>query len=547
MTQIDHLEKPKYTFNGIYRGLVEDNDDPLDAGRVKLRIFGVNDNPEITVEELPWAEPALNMFWSGGYNLRNEDKKLAPGSDAYHPGSNSKVAGTDLTENSVPQPGPDVFSSEKMDPRWNACGTGGQFVVPKKGNIVFLFFEGGNPMCPIYFAMATNARDWRTQRDARDSEIQQKLAQLKEFENVFKQKETAQNANVTAPQTGENWADNALVDSKVKTPDINILPIISENPNKDVYCVTSPNGTTIIIDNSKANEKLYIIHKNTIDHIDNQGNKKLYVGRSHNKASAFATETDSNIPCNYEVGVEGNHEVYIAGKWKVYALDDIGIKSQANIQIESAKNVGISVKNGDIDLIVQKGNLNANINGNINANVEENANINVKKNCNMKITGNVNATIGGEVNLKATQNINLSTTKDLNVSVNGNFKLSATSVDFVTPSFKVSGEANIGGNTKITGTLSATQDVIAGQVLYSSLGVDTAGFLRNRGPADIGSPVIAHVLQVVGGAGTGTGRPPTPPVAPSAPTEPKEAIKEPSSTEVSLNKEKVVRQTTPEA
>jgi hypothetical protein len=546
MTQIDHLEKPKYTFNSIYRGLVEDNDDPLDAGRVKLRIFGVNDNPEITVEELPWAEPALNMFWSGGYNLRNDDKKLPPGSDAYHPGSNSKVAGTDLTENSVAQPGSEIFAAEKLDPRWNSCGTGGQFVVPKKGNIVFLFFEGGNPMCPIYFAMATTARDWRTQREATDSEIQQKLSQLLEFEKKFKEEETKQNTNSNTQQTGENWADNALVDSKVKPPDINIQPIISENPNKDVYSITSANGTTIVIDNSKDKEKLYLIHKNTIEHTDSYGNKKLYVGRSHNKAPLFG-DPDSDVPCNYEIGVEGDHELYVVGKWKVYALNDIGIKSQANIQIESAKNVGISVKNGDIDLIMQKGNLNANVNGNLNANISENANVNIQKNCNMKVTGNVKATVGGEINATATKNINLKTDADLNISVNGNFKLSASSVDFVTPSFKVSGEANFGGNTKITGTLSATQDVVAGQVLYSSLGIDTAGFLRNRGPADIGSPVIAHVLQVVGGAGTGSGRPPTLPTQPNPPQSTTPAVKEPSSTETSLNKEKITRKSDPEA
>lgn len=542
MADLSHLEKPKYSFNGIYRGLVEDNDDELDSGRLKIRVYGVYDSDDIQTKDLPWAFPALNMFWSGGYNLLNDDVKLGSDTVGYYPGANSKVAGSDQSVASFPVPGTNVFAEEKKDPRWNACGTGGQFVVPKKGNIVFVFFEGGNPMQPIYFAMATNARDWRTQKDARDSEIQQKIAQLAEFQKEFKDKESK--SKPQTPATGENWADNALVDSKVTIPTMTVQPIISENSNKDIYCITSPNGTTIVIDNSKGNEKLYIIHKNSVDHIDNKGNKKLYIGKSHNKMSTYASETDTNEPCNYEIGVEGDHEIYVAGKYKLYALDDIGIKSQANIQIESAKHVGISVNEGDIDLVVKKGNMTASVNGNLNADIAENANIKITKNANVKIDGIAKVSVKGDVNLTTDANMAVKVAGDMNMSIAGAYKISAASVDIVTPTMKVSGEMNIGGNTKITGSVSASQDVIAGQILYSQIGVDTGGFLRNRGPADIGGPATIHVLQVVGGMGSGSGRPPTPPTDPTQPTEPLPAEKEASSTETSNKKEKENRKNT---
>lgn len=544
MTDLTQLEKPKYTLTGMYRGLVEDNDDPLDAGRVKVRVFGVSDDPAILTSQLPWAEPALNMHWSGGYNVRNEDSKPIGNGD-YYPGGNSKVAGTDdKSVESADSKKEGVFSEVKADARWNACGTGGQFVVPKRGNKVFLFFEAGNPMKPIYFAMATDARDWRTQKDVVGADIFQKLAQLKEFTSDFLVEETKNVDKSIAPK--DNWASGALVDSKTKVPKISISPIISEHPNKDMYSVTSPNGTTIIIDNSKGKEKLYLIHKNTIDHIDESGNKKLYVGKSHNKLNAFTTEADTNIPCNFEIGVEGNHDIYVAGNWKVYAIGDIGIKSQGNIQIESAKNVGISVQSGDIDLIVKSGNINAQVAGNINANITENANIKVDGNCNVKIAGNLKASIGGEANLSCATNTNIQTNGDMNVTVGGAFKLSARSVDIVSPTMKMSGEMNIGGNTKITGSLSATQDVVAGQILYSTVGVDTGGFLRNRGPADIGGPVTAHILQVIGGAGSGTGRPPESPQQAEAPTPPTPPIKEVSTTEIIHSEQKTIRKNTPE-
>lgn len=544
MTDLTQLEKPKYTLTGMYRGLVEDNDDPLDAGRVKVRVFGVSDDPLISVSQLPWAEPALNMHWSGGYNVRNADSK--PLGDAnYSPGANSKVAGTDdksIESADLARDG--VYAEEKADARWNACGTGGQFVVPKRGNKVFLFFEAGNPMKPIYFAMATDARDWRTQKDVVGADIFQKLAQLKAFSTDFLTEE-AKNLDTT-PAPKDNWASGALVDSKTKSPSITISPIISEHPNKDMYSVTSPNGTTIIIDNSKGKEKLYLIHKNTIDHIDQDGNKKLYVGKSHSKLNAFTTESETNIPCNFEIGVEGNHDIYVAGNWKVYAIGDIGIKSQGNIQIESAKNVGISVQNGDIDLIVKNGNINAQVAGNINANVTENANIKVDGNCNVKIAGDLKASIGGAANITCTTNTNIQTKGDMNLTVGGSFKLSATSIDMVSPTMKMSGEMNIGGNTKVTGTVSATQDVVAGNTLYSTVGIDTGGFLRNRGPADIGSPVTAHILQVIGGAGSGTGRPPESPQQAQAPEPPAPPLKEVSKTEIEYSQAKVIRQNTPD-
>lgn len=544
MTDLTQLEKPKYTLTGMYRGLVEDNEDPLDAGRVKVRVFGVSDDPAITIDQLPWAEPALNMFWSGGYNNLNKDSK-AMGSGSYDPGANSKVAGSgDKTIESVNGSTENTFSPEKSDPRWNACGTGGQFVVPKRGNKVFIFFEAGNPMNPIYFAMAPDARDWKTQKSALNTDISQKIAQLADFGTDFNLS-LAKNVDTSKP-VADSWASGALVDSKTKAPKIAVSSIIAEKSNKDIYSITSPNGTTIIIDNSKSNEKLYIIHKNTIEHIDNFGNKKLYVGKSHDKLNVYSTEPDSNIPCNYEIGVEGNHEIYVAGNWKLFAIGDIGIKSHGNIQIESSKHVGISVQDGDVDIVVKKGDVNAQVSGNLNANISENANLKIDKNCNVKISGDLKASVLGNTNLTCNANTNIQTAGDMNMTVGGSFKLSATSVDIVSPTLKMSGEMNIGGNTKITGTLSATQDVVAGQVLYSTVGVDTGGFLRNRGPADIGGPVIAHILQVIGGAGSGTGRPPEPPQQAQAPEPPAIPEKDKSSIEETHSQEKTTRKNTPE-
>lgn len=89
---------------GFFRGVVEDNNDPNKAGRVRVRVFGLHTEQKfktetegIPTEELPWAEPCLP-----------------------------------ITEGSI-----------------SGFGVWG---VPLQGSHVMLFFENGNPLQPRYFA-----------------------------------------------------------------------------------------------------------------------------------------------------------------------------------------------------------------------------------------------------------------------------------------------------------------------------------------------------------------------------------------------------------
>ena len=103
---IDDIKIKDDKFNGIYRGVIESNEDNENRGRCKIRIFGlhtpkkIKSNTEgIPTNELPWAEPALSLIEGSisGYGL---------------------------------------------------------FSVPLQGSHVFVFFEEGNPMQPRYFASA---------------------------------------------------------------------------------------------------------------------------------------------------------------------------------------------------------------------------------------------------------------------------------------------------------------------------------------------------------------------------------------------------------
>lgn len=90
--------------NGFFRAIVEDRNDPLKAGRVRVRIHGLHSPSTIKTNvdgiptnELPFAEPVF-------------------------PANYSSMSGF------------------------------GQWSVPLQGSQVMVFFENGNPMRPMYFA-----------------------------------------------------------------------------------------------------------------------------------------------------------------------------------------------------------------------------------------------------------------------------------------------------------------------------------------------------------------------------------------------------------
>ena len=110
----EDITLPQEKFHGMYRGVVEDINDPLQAGRVRVRIFGMHSQNKIKsatdgipTNELPWAEPAFPVM----------------------EGAASKF---------------------------------GFWSVPLVDSHVFIFFDMGNILRPIYFASAPGAADFDT-------------------------------------------------------------------------------------------------------------------------------------------------------------------------------------------------------------------------------------------------------------------------------------------------------------------------------------------------------------------------------------------------
>lgn len=90
-----------FKYRGFYRGVVLDNADPSQLGRVKIRVFEVFAS-SIPTAQLPWAVPAAGLFTGSGSGY-------------------------------------------------------GSFVVPEINSQLFVFFEGMDLYQPVYFAEAPSA------------------------------------------------------------------------------------------------------------------------------------------------------------------------------------------------------------------------------------------------------------------------------------------------------------------------------------------------------------------------------------------------------
>ena len=98
---ISDRESQTFDFNGFYRGVVVENNDPKQAGRIKVNVFGVFDN--IPVDNIPWAIMA--------------------------------------------------------DPFMGGLGDNGSSFIPEIDSHVFVFFENGDHEEPVYFAGAPAIKD----------------------------------------------------------------------------------------------------------------------------------------------------------------------------------------------------------------------------------------------------------------------------------------------------------------------------------------------------------------------------------------------------
>ena len=222
-TDIKHLAPKVSTFNGIYRGVIEDNNDPEQLGRCKIRIWGIHDELKsseqkegIPTDILPWGEPCLGLI---------------EGSVSGH----------------------------------------GMFSVPLKGSHVFCFFENGNWECLRYFATVPGLPVEKPDTSKGFNDPEGKYPRSDRLNEPDYHRLSRGVSEGTIVEHKNNNLDLQVEKSTGEKWDEPESPYAAQYPHNIV--LTTHGGITIEIDSTVGAERVHIFHpSNTYIEIDAQGN-----------------------------------------------------------------------------------------------------------------------------------------------------------------------------------------------------------------------------------------------------------------------------------
>lgn len=317
-TDVKHFQLRTSTFHGIYRGVIEDNNDPEMLGRVRVRIWGVHDEKKtsdqlegIPTANLPWAEPCLGLI-------------------------EGSVSGFGL------------------------------FSVPLQGSHVFVFFEGGNWECPRYFGTSPGkpeagsdtslgfndpAGEYPKSNRVGESDYH-RLARGQSSGTIVDHKNA--NVDTDVPKAGgETWTEPNSA-------------YAAQYPHNIVLHTHS--GILIEVDNTSGAERVHLFHpSNTYIEIDHLGNvvfrndgdrfeitnqtrnKHILIDDNEtinaNKTSKVGTDEtrevgndqDEKIGQNRKTAVGRNDTKTVGQDWSVKVGGNIRIEADGNVTIIGAR------------------------------------------------------------------------------------------------------------------------------------------------------------------------------------------------------------------
>ena len=194
--------------------------------------------------------------------------------------------------------------------------------------------------------------------------------------------------------------------------------------NRHITTMTTKGGTTIIIDNRTGEENFYLIHKNYLFNVDENGSAKEFCGQNTNEGGSrepdyngeteedgLKQDTEDFIRADKEVGVTGNYKIHALGNFVTYTKGNAFMQVDSNMQIDVNNSYGLRVRKGDVDIVIdgsdddtrddpdgyveegkenQQGDLNVSVkNGHIEVYCKENANVHVGDQCNLRVGGDM--------------------------------------------------------------------------------------------------------------------------------------------------------------
>lgn len=351
------FSREDFKINGFRRAIVEDNDDPTNSGRVRVRIIGIHslDGDETKISHLPWAEPCLSLYTSGGFNVKNNNTTTPV--TRYESGADG---GKVLQDRPSKQETKLRLISEWQDQTTQNNGTGAHFVVPAKGTMVWIFFDDGNHLKPQYFGASPRKLDWDTQFEKLSADLKDKEQTLL---NLFDEMEALESNNQQFNGVRQ-ITQNIQIKTPILRPNFNFDAdnFNTTAKNKDLSSWTSPGGVTFLAindNNNGSNEKVFIMHKGYLEHVDQSGQRTVLIGKTNE------TSTDPLSPQHAEGKgndirniVSNNSELYVLGDHKIFVKGNSFIQCEKSVEINAKEEVGIFSREGNVNILAESADIN---------------------------------------------------------------------------------------------------------------------------------------------------------------------------------------------
>jgi hypothetical protein len=355
---------------GFWRGVVEDNNDPLKAGRVRVRILGLHtpstvkdDFDGIPVSELPWAEPCL-------------------------PISEGSISGF------------------------------GSWGIPVQGSHVMCFFESNNLSAIRYFASMPGITEDTSEIRAERSNPDRSQG-FKDPDNVYPTLTRLGEADVHRLARG--ISEGTLVETRNDNRDIGVPQACGgswDEPESaydaeypDNWVTVTHGGITIELDSTPGSTRLNVYHpSNSFIEIDNDG--VMVVKNNDSRYEVVLSDNNIHIKRDRSLTTDGNYKRLTQGDECV----EVDGNRTEKIAGDETRNIG-----GDVDETIG-GNETRNIGGNVDETIDKNETRN--------IGGDVDITIEGGLNglIKETGTVTIEKLQTL--TGNGTIEVSTTNLNF---------------------------------------------------------------------------------------------------------------------